>query len=469
MRKQRWLAAILVFLAAGPPLPAAEKPNILFLLADQWRAAALGYASDPNVKTPNLDRLARESVNCTHAVAGCPVCCPTRASLMTGQRPLTHGVFLNDVPLPDSARTIAKVLRHAAYDTGFIGKWHLDGRGRSNFTPPERRQGFRYWRALECTHDYNSSFYYADSPQRLKWDGYDAFAQTRDAGQYIRDRAKAGTPFVLFLAWGAPHNPYHIAPPEYRQLYDPARLHLRPNVPAARQKAARTDLAGYYAHCTALDRCVGELWETLKQAGIEENTIVVFSSDHGDMLHSQGETRKQRPWDESIRVPLLLHFPRQLGRNGRTLSTPVNSEDLMPTLLSLCGVTIPAGVEGLDFSGHLRGGANPSDGAAVIACLSPFGEWTRGRGGKEYRGLRTERYTYVRDLHGAWLLYDNQTDPYQRDNLCNRPEHAELQARLDRQLTDKLAKQKDEFLPGPKYIERWGYKVDASGTVPYTP
>ena len=103
---------------------------------------------------------------------------------MTGRRPLTHGVFMNDVQLPASEISIAEVLGEAGYDTGYIGKWHLDGRGRSEFTPPERRQGFRYWKALECTHEYNDSAYYADEDRKLKWEGYDTFAQTEDARRY---------------------------------------------------------------------------------------------------------------------------------------------------------------------------------------------------------------------------------------------------------------------------------------------
>ncbi|HAH49559.1 MAG TPA: sulfatase, partial [Planctomycetaceae bacterium] len=144
-------------------------------------------------------------------------------------------------------------------------------------------------------------------------------------------------------------------------------------------------------------------------------------------------------------------------------------EDLMPTLLGLCEVKIPASVEGLDFSGYLRGGESPSDGETVITCPSPFGEWQRSPGGKEYRGLRTTRYTYVRDLKGPWLLYDNHADPFQQRNLCNEPTAATVQAELDALLNKKLAAQGDQFLPGNKYIAKFGYQVDPkTGTVPYT-
>ena len=106
-----------------------NRPNILFIIADQWRAQAFGYAGDPNVRTPHLDRFEKQSVHFTQAVAGMPVCSPTRASLLTGQRPQTHGVFINDVPLSTNAVTLPKVLKAAGYDTGCIGKWHIDGHG----------------------------------------------------------------------------------------------------------------------------------------------------------------------------------------------------------------------------------------------------------------------------------------------------------------------------------------------------
>jgi arylsulfatase A-like enzyme len=447
----------------------ARPPNILFVLADQWRAEAFGYAGNPDVKTPNLDRLQREGVRFLNAVSGMPVCSPMRASFLTGQRPLTHGIFLNDVPLNPEAVTIAKVLHAAGYDTACIGKWHVNGDGRSNFIPRERRQGFDYWKVLECTHDYNHSAYYADGPEKLCWEGYDAIAQTRDAQQYLRDHAQGSKPFFLFLAWGPPHDPYLTAPEKYRALYDPAKLTLRPNVPEAERAKARKSLAGYYAHCTALDESFGELRRTLQGLGLEENTLLVFNSDHGDMLGSQGAYNKQRPWDESIRVPLLMRWPKGLGVKARQLDAPINSEDLMPTLLGLCGVPIPKTVEGLDYSRYAHGGKNPGDGATVILCASPFGQWLRRDGGKEYRGVRTTRYTYVRDLNGPWLLYDNQADSCQTNNLANQPKYSRLQDRLDGLLTRKLKERHDAFLPGDAYVKQWGYTVDANGTVPYSP
>lgn len=316
--------------------------------------------------------LQRRGIRFINAVSSVPVCCPARASLMTGQRALTAGVFLNDVALSPEAVTIAKVLAHAGYDTGYIGKWHLNGDGRSAFIPRERRQGFDYWKALECTHDYNQSFYYADGPGKLVWEGYDAEDQTRDAQRYLRDHAGRGKPFFLFLAWGPPHDPYQTAPRKYRDKYQADKMKLRANVPAAISDKVRTALAAYYAHCSALDECVGDLLQTLSETGLAQNTLVVFTSDHGDLLGSHGGFNKQQPYEESIRVPLLLRWPKAFGTRGRQLEAPISSEDLMPTILGLCRVHIPRTVEGLDYSGYLRGGRDPSDGAALIACYAPL-------------------------------------------------------------------------------------------------
>ena len=455
---------------------AQNRPNVVYVFADQWRAQDAGYAGNRQVKTPHLDSLAAQSVSFTHAVAGIPVCCPARACLLTGQHALTHGVFVNDVHLADDAVSMAKLFKSDGYDTAYVGKWHVDGRGRSNYIPPESRQGFDYWKALECTHDYNNSRFYAgDSDQPLNWEGYDAIEQTKDVQAYLRGRGrsrdgdgKSDTPFLLVLSWGPPHAPYETAPEAYRQMYDPNSIELRPNVPPEMAEEARNWIAGYYAHCTALDDCLGALLQTLEEEGLAENTIFVFTSDHGDMLGSQGEVKKQRPWEESIRVPFLLRWPRRFGWEGREVEALLDTPDILPTLLSLCDIPVPVSVEGRDFSATIEGGQDPSGGAALIYCPHPFGQFLRQDGGREYRGLRTRNHTYARDLNGPWLLYDNEADPYQLDNLVNRASVSSIQAELEAQLQRKLSDRGDEFLPGETYIERWNYPLDRTGTVPFS-
>jgi arylsulfatase A-like enzyme len=272
---------------------------------------------------------------------------------------------------------------------------------------------------------------------------------------------------LLWLAWGPPHDPYLTAPPKYRAMYDPATLTLRGNVPAEGETAARRNIAGYYAHCSALDDAMGQLLATLEETGLAENTIFIFSSDHGDMLGSRGMWKKQKPFDESACVPFLVRWPAGLGRTAKSLNAPISSEDFLPTVLGLVGQKAPPSAEGQDFSGYLGGGAAPGDGAALLTCVTPFGEFERRNGGREYRGIRTARNTYVRSLEGPWLLFDNEADPLQLKNLVGTPENAALEAELAALLDKKLKASNDAFLPGPEYIKKWDYAVDANGTMPY--
>ena len=307
-------------------------PNVLFILADQWRAQATGYAGDANARTPVLDGLARASVTFAHAVSCTPVCCPYRATLMTSRYPTETGVFVNDVNLAQDPHALGAMFKQAGYDTGYIGKWHLDGQGcRLAYTPPERRQGFGRWAAIECTHDYLNSVYYAgdNGVERLTWPGYDAIAQTREMQRWLAERDPT-RPFCYFLSWGPPHDPYGTAPTELAAQFSPAAMQLRPNVPPVYAEEARANLAGYYAHIAALDRCVGDLLGTLDSLGLADDTIVVFTSDHGDMHRSQGQLWKEQPWDESILVPFLLRYPAKLGRGARTIPMAINTPDIPP-------------------------------------------------------------------------------------------------------------------------------------------
>lgn len=438
-------------------------PNVVFVFADEWRAQGTGYNGDANCETPVLDELAGRSIDVTHAVSGCSVCCPYRASLMTGQYPLTHGVYINDVELSPDCHSIARAFGGAGYDTAYIGKWHIygspDGKygRRKAVVPREFQLGFDYWKGFECTHDYNDSHYFFnDDPTLQKWEGYDAFAQSRDAAEYIRDKAKEEHPFFMMLSWGPPHFPLHTAPEEYRKRYEERPIELRPNVPPEFRDKATEDLRGYYAHIAAIDDCLAIVTDAIREAGIEEETILVVTSDHGDMRSCQGVETKLFPWDESIRVPFLLRWPGLHGGQGRKLALPVDAPDIMPTLLGLCDLPIPESVEGRDWSPFFRQEEEATGGeAALLTMPAEFTELNR-NGMKAYRGLRTGRYTYVRRLDGPWLLYDNETDPYQMKNRINDPEFADLQEELEGLLQSRLEEVGDEFLDGWAYLERDG-------------
>jgi arylsulfatase A-like enzyme len=445
-------------------------PNVIFVLADQWRSEAIGYAGNNDVITPNLDRLSKESLVFENAVTVMAVCAPWRASFLTGQYPLTNGVFYNDRPLPNEAMTIAEIYKAQGYQTGYIGKWHLNGHGkgepafsaRDKPVPKDRRQGFDYWKVREATHDYNNSYYFDENDQKQYWEGYDAFPQTDSAISYIKKNKH--NPFFIMVSWGPPHNPYHTAPEEFRKLYDPSKITLRPNVPEALQDSARQIIADYYAHITALDKSMGDILDAVEKEGLSENTIIVFTSEHGDMLFSKGVLRKQRPYDESIKVPMLIRYPKKLSK-PRIIKGPINTPDLLPTLLGLSEIKIPKNIEGTDFSKYLIQDIDISNDGALIMLPVPFHEWQFMNGGREFRGIRTERYTYVKDLVGPWLLYDNQIDPYQQTNLVNLPQYKNLRNSMEKILLAKLKQTKDEFLPADYYMTKWDYLYDNKDSI----
>jgi arylsulfatase A-like enzyme len=448
-----------------------QKPNLVFILADQWRFEAVGYMGNPDVITPNLDKLAAESLIFENAVTVMAVCAPWRASFLTGQYPLTHGIFYNDKPLDTAAVTLGKIFKKAGYQTGYIGKWHLNGHqpgedpfsGRDKPVPAARRQGFDYWKVREVTHDYNNSYYFDENDQKQVWEGYDAFAQTDSAISFIQKNRE--NLFALVMSWGPPHDPYPTAPQEYKDLYDWNKLSLRPNVPLALQDSAKHVIANCYAHITALDTALGKLLDELEKSGLAANTIFVFTSEHGDMLLSKGVLKKQRPYDESIKVPMLIRYPQKCGAASRRIKNPINTPDILPTLLGLSGVPIPETMEGKDFSKNLIEGNDLDNDAALIMLPVPFHEWQFKNGGREFRGIRTNRYTYVKDLKGPWLLYDNEKDPFQMDNLMGKADFTTLENSMETILMKKLAERNDAFLPADDYMMQWNYLYDRTDSI----
>jgi len=444
-----------------------KKPNIVYVLADQWRAQATGYNGDPNLvgKTPNLDALADQGINFRNAVSVCPVCTPYRAALLTGQFPTTTGMFFNDLQLPAASVTMAELFKEAGYRTCYIGKWHLDGMGRDQFTPPERRQGFDYWKALECSHDYQHLIYYeGNNDEKKVWEGYGPYLETEDAISYIRENAGSDDPFLMVLSWGAPHFPHHNAPQDLLQQFRTEEIILRDNVSGDMEESARKESAGYYAHILALDSCMGMLQSVLEESGISRNTILVFTSDHGEMMGSQGIRPKQKqvPWAESVRVPFLLSYPARYGDSKITVDAPINTPDILPTLLTLAGLPVPETIEGESMTGAIGNKKAAEDKAALFMNVSHFA----GKG-DEYRGIYTSQYAYVKNLEGPWLLFDHQKDPLQMDNLAGNPGFKTLQDEMELLLQRELKKIGDPFMPRQYYIDKWGYRLGEGGYIPY--
>lgn len=437
-----------------------NKPNVIYILTDQWRASALGYAGDPNVKTPNLDNFAQEAVNFSNAVSVCPVCTPHRASLLTGRYPSSTGMFLNDLYLPDEELCMAEIFKAEGYSTAYLGKWHLDGHGRMNNVEPERRQGFDYWKALECSHDYNNMPYYEnDNPEMKYWEGYSPYAIAVDANQYMTDHAKDDNPFLLFISIATPHFPHKSAPQEYKDMYPKDKLKLAPNVPEEWEEKTREELQGYYGHCTATDKAIGSILNKMKELNLMENSIVVFTADHGEMMGSHGMRpfMKQLAWDESIRVPFLICYP-SIGENkGKVVNAPINTPDILPSLLGLTNVEIPETMEGEDLSDLIKSPDPDADRIALVMNLCPFtSEYIY----PEYRAIRTKQYTYARTPEGASKMFDNRSDPYQMINLIDSPEFEQLQQDLDKKLNMALQKIDDDFEVRDYYLGKWNLVLD---------
>ncbi|HET7767873.1 MAG TPA: sulfatase [Chloroflexota bacterium] len=436
------------------------RPNLLFLFGDEHRADALGCSPNPDVRSPVIDRLAAEGLRFAHAFANTPVCTPCRGTLLTGQWPLRHGAVSNDLPVKYGPETpsIARSLKRVGYRCGYIGKWHIGGWPRDRFTPPgPARLGFDdLWAAWECHHEYMRPKYHLnDSPEPVLLEGrYEPEVQTEIALEWLGslEVAESEDPFCLFISYGPPHSPYRPLPPGFESAYDPRAVSLRPN--CEEDEDERQDLAAYYAHVSALDVQIGRLIEHLRLTGALDRTLVVYTSDHGTMLGSQGHHNKQQPWDESINIPLVMRFGDRRG--AKAVDTPIGVLDYAPTLLGLLGVEVPEAMEGRNLSRHLVGG-EPAPGPLSV----PIGEMVCcDQAVREqlvpWRGVRTERHTYARRIDGPWVLYDNEEDPYQLNNLVGSS--PELQAQLEGELQAWLRRLGDDVLPADELFERLGLK-----------
>ena len=425
--------------AAGNQLLAAQKsprrPNIVFVFADQMRAHAMGCMGNRQVITPHLDKLASEGLLVTNGISAQPVCSPYRAHLLTGRYGHSTGVIHNDIRLPDSETVISELMKKQGYATGYIGKWHLSG-NRDNPVDAKSRRGWDFWAVRNCSHQHLKPEYWLnDAKEPVKVPGWEPDVQTDLAVEFIKKNRQA--PFCLFMSFGPPHNPY-VAPEKYVEMYKDKKLTLRQNNPG---KAAGTkSLLQYYAMTTSLDTCMGRINDALDDAGISENTVVVFSSDHGDMLGSQGHILKQRPWEESINIPFIIRYPRKI-KAGQRCDWIVSSVDVMPTLLGLCDMSIPSQVQGRDYSSTFLGKSKEQRQAAFL-----FNVHRGGGPGTDWRGIRTKEWIYAYHFSGDWVMYDLKNDPYQLKNLIDNPKFAAKKKELTEQL-ESMRKALGESLP----------------------
>jgi arylsulfatase A-like enzyme len=412
-----------------------SQPNILWIVTTQWRAMATGYAGDANARTPWLDGLASESVNFTQAVTPHPLGPQARAALLTGKLCPENGVsdYWDALPVyqarastsdAPTGRTVAHALKDRGYATAWFGKWHLSERDRTApfvgethaklIVPPERRGGFELWEGFESGFLLNDPWLHGTRlPQPKRFKGYQADVLAERAAAWSKEHGAAsqagGRPYFCVVSLEAPHPPYHAAAPHVAEM-KPAELKLRANVPTGGpvEEKARDELAGYYAHIEATDRAIGRL---MTETDLSD-TIVVFTSVHGDMHGSHGLFRKAWPHEESVRVPLLVRYP-----GGKAPSSNIQAPKKDPSPVSLVDLShmAVAWAEGREWHNKRDSAAISMPTASDIAQQCPVA----------WRGFRSAKHKLILKADGTpWLYFDLERDPLELRNLVSEPERA---------------------------------------------
>ena len=461
-------SVLLVILAGGaaPAAPAAERPpNLLFILTDQHRRDAVGAYGNPLIRTPHLDALARRGVLFESAYVTQPLCTPSRASLLTGLYPHTHGAGLNNAALSPDRRILVEMLPPGAYRSAWFGKWHL---GDEIF----RQRGFD---AFESTEDGYEEHYSAGRDRSAR-SGYHHFLAARgvkpddDDGGYSRRYANtlpkelskpayvAGQgmafieshrdrPFAVFLSFLDPHTPFNSVndrmydpehmevPATFHEPLDPTVLErtrvlrdmLQKDAPGSYRGIIDTPRhlqevkARYWGKVTLVDEMVGRVMARLAELGLSDRTIVVFTSEHGELMGAHRLMFKSLMYEESAGVPLILRVPG-VTDGGRRVRAPVSTVDLTPTLLDLMGQPLPPGLQGESWVPHLRGGAWPERPVFIEFNGPPWPFDDRFT--ERLRTVRTpEGWKLTVDDRSQGELYDLRNDPQERTNLFYDPAH----------------------------------------------
>ena len=410
----------------------ARPPNILWIVTSQWRAQACGYTGDPNASTPHLDALAAASVNYTQAVTPHPFGPFARAAVMTGVASPENGVRDYFDPLPANARTVAHALHERGYATAFFGKWHLGKRDphaplvsevhARTVVPPEARGGFEFWEGFESGFQLNDPWLHGTRlPNPIQVRGYQsdilceragawiAERELRTAGSKIREPQSAVRNWFAVISMEAPHPPYD-APAAGIVPRDSDSIVLPANVPLGGEAEARArrELAGYYTHIAATDRAIGSLLARSPAS----DTVVIFTSVHGDMHGAHGLFRKGWPQEESIRVPLLVRLP---GESARKDDAAISLLDLTALTLA-CADGRPTAID-----------RNSSRISMPVAVALPH------QCDRAWRGVRTPARKLILNEDGSpWLFFDLERDPLEQTNLVSdlgfRAEIARLRA-----------------------------------------
>lgn len=455
-------------------------PNLLIVLSDQHTYDMLGSSGNNQILTPNLDRLATEGTRFTHAFSNQPVCTPYRGMLLSGMHPLKNGAFINDAPLlPNKTKLLAQVLKEKGYQTAYIGKWHLLGGDRDRPVPNgEMRYGFETLLTNNCHVDFRpgKAFFWNNEGEKEYFDQWEVDGQTDQALQYL-DTIDPDKPFVLIVSWHPPHDwgkfkgvdgKMHYryeTMDDLMALYDRDTLKVRPGMEATPDLLRMYH--GHMAMVSGVDRAFGKLMDKLDEKGLTDNTMTVFSADHGDMLESHDAILpKQYPHDYSNHIPFLVKFPGVVPA-GVSTDLLLGALDIMPTMLGLMDITTEQEYDGRDLSEELI--ADDADAVDFV----PLWLYKRGVANNlNWRGMVTHDYTFALG-HGedsvalANVLYDRKRDPGQLDNLFYDPAYAGVKDSLQQVTYGWMEKYGDQFYGEEDFLrirpeDTWMYNYSKS-------
>lgn len=439
-------------------------PNVLFFFTDQQRWDTTGIHGNPLDLTPNFDRLALEGTHCYNAFTCQPVCAPARAALQTGLYATHAGVWRNAIPLAPEAQTLGHYFRAAGYRTSYIGKWHLAPRELEGPVPAAFRSGYDDWlgsNMLEFTSDAYQTTMYDGEGRPVRLPGYRVDALADAAIRYI-DTHQA-QPFFLFLSFLEPHfqnsRDDYPAPHGYAERY-----HGRWTPPdlAALGGSAHQHLGGYFGMVKRLDEALGRIEDALRSLGLLENTILVFTSDHGNHFKTRNGEYKRSCHESSVRIPLAIQGPGFWG--GGRVRELVSLVDVPPTLLEACSIPVPAAFEGRSILPLVRHEAVEwPDEVYIEISESQVG-----------RAVRTRRWKYsvAAPKLSGWatpraaryaeeFLYDLKADPYELCNLVDHEAYTEVRQVMRTRLLRRMAAlgETAEIIESPLHTSRGGRRL----------
>jgi arylsulfatase A-like enzyme len=416
-----------------------RRPNVIVFFTDQQRWDTTGVHGNPLDLTPNFDRMALEGVHCFNAFTCQPVCAPARAALQTGKYASNTGCYRNGIPLGEQ-KTLAHYFKQGGYTTGYIGKWHLASR---EPVPPEEQGGYDYWlgaQALEHTSEPYHTIVYDKEGQEVFLPGYRADALTDAAIRYVHQRREET--FFLFLSFLEPHHQNHVddypPPAGYRERY--AGRWTPPDLAALGGSSAR-HLGGYYGMVKRLDEALGRLMDALRSMGLLEDTIILYTTDHGCHFKTRNSEYKRSCHEASIRIPLALWGPGFEG--GGRVTDLVSLVDMPPTLLHAAGLPVPEDMEGrsiLDGRAGWPGEVFIQISESQVGRALRTGRWKYGVTAEGLEGGRQSSS----GVYAEQYLYDLKYDPHEQTNLTGFASHRETAAELRERLLDYILKVEGE-------------------------